>query len=284
MRREFAIASERRALAQAVMAAIEPLLDVLMRVGLTSPEAESLMRALFVHRARDWLRSQSDGIMPSDSRVALVTGVHRNFVRQILAQPPEIPNKREGRAYLPGRILRAWQQDLRYCDDSGKPRDLPEEGPVPSFSALAAEYLPGHTPTLVLQELLRSGAIESLAEHRVRIRTRAAHRPGIHADSVTAYARQVRALLDTLTARLLDAQPPGYWEATPVFELPITKMPIVREVLSRRAGSFLAGLEQELGREAKVARGKKVSISVTVAALEGPPVRDRRGRGSSKKR
>lgn len=265
---------------------MQPLLDLLLRIGITSPEAESLMRGLFIHRAREWLTSQA-GASPSDSRVALVTGVHRNFVRKILAQPPEIPRSREGRAYRPGRLLRAWRADPQYCDDGGNPRDIPEIGPAPSFATLAAQYLPGHTPSVVLEELLRAGAVQSLAEHRVRIRSRTARPPGLHLDNVAAYGKQVHAFLTALTAPLLDPEDGGYFEVTPLLTVPAAKVPIARQVLSRRAGSFLTGLEQELGRESRAARGKSVRMSVAVIELKGqiqPRERNRRERSKRAKR
>ena len=267
----------RRLLAIAVMAAMEPLLEVLLRIGITSPEAEGLMRSLYVHRAREWLASQAAGRLPSDVRVALVTGVHRNFVRQILAMPPSIPLTREGRAYLPGRVLRAWRSDARYCDESGKARDIPEVGPAPSFAALVGQYLPRRTPAVVLEELLRSGAVQKVTADRLRLRRRAPERVGLHPEAISAYGRQAQALLRTLTMRLLDPQAEVYAETTPSLSVPSDRLPRLRHLISQRADAFLAGLEQELNLEHKKARGRKVPVSVAVMELEGQPSgRDRR--------
>jgi len=266
----------------AAMAAIEPVLEVLLKIGITSPEAESLMRGLFVHRARDSLASQAGGVAPTDVRLALVTGVHRNFVRRILSEPPVISSEREGRAYLPGRVLRGWQTDPLYRDEGGKPRDIPEEGPAPSFAALTAEYLSGRSASTVLQELIRSGAVQSLEAHRVRLRSRAARRPGLNLESVTVYGLQARALLATLTARLCDPQAAAFLEVTPVFGIAADRMPLIRDVVARRAGTFLTGLEHELSRESKGSRGRKVRFSLSVVELAGPVrARRRKGEGSS---
>lgn len=261
----------RRALAVAVMAAVEPLLEVLLRIGITSPEAEGLMRGLYVHRAREWLASQATGRLPSDVRVALVTGVHRNFVRQILATSPAIPSKRERRAYLSGRVLRAWRSDARYCDESGKARDIPEVGQVPSFAALVGQYLPRRTPSVVLEELLRAGAVQKVAGDRVRLRRRAGDGVGLHPGAVSAYGKQAQALLRTLTVRLLDSQAEVYADTTPSLSVASDRLPRLRHLISQRADAFLAGLEQELSLEHKKARGKKVPLSVAVMQLEGKP-------------
>jgi hypothetical protein len=119
--------SGKTAVAQAAMAAAEPLVELLLELGVTSPEAESLLRGVFVHKTREWLaRESATTSEPSDARVSLVTGVHRNFVRRILAEPPKIADAREQKSNRANRLLRGWYSDPGYLDTSGKPRDLPE--------------------------------------------------------------------------------------------------------------------------------------------------------------
>src|ERR1700686_1980618 len=155
------------------MAAVEPLVELFVELGITSPEAESLLRSLFIHKARQWLAASSaDGEQPSDVRVSLVTGVHRNFVRRILAEPPRIAAARERKKHRTARLLDAWHTDPAYLDSSGKPRDLSKREPEPSFSTLAAAYAPGAAPGVVLQELQRPGVVRLLPDERVRIGSR----------------------------------------------------------------------------------------------------------------
>src|ERR1039457_3849889 len=91
---------------RAAMAAVEPLVELFLELGVTSPEAESLLRSVFVHKAREWLAKPITAEdSPSDARVSLVTGVHRNFVRSILAEPPRIAAAREQRGHRASRLL-----------------------------------------------------------------------------------------------------------------------------------------------------------------------------------
>ncbi|MGH8254604.1 MAG: DUF6502 family protein [Steroidobacteraceae bacterium] len=263
----------RTELAQAAMTAIEPVVELLLQIGITSPEAESLLRSLFVHRARAWLTAEGDPDAPSDVRVALVTGIHRNFVAQILLEPPKIARTRERRGMLAGRLLHAWHTDSRYRDAGGRPRDLPVKGVSPSFAQLVAAHGPGASAGVVLRELVRAGAVEMLGEHRVRVRTRTLSRPGIHLDSVTAYGLQARALLSTLTRNLCEPGSRAYCETTPAIRIAASRMMIVREVVARRAGTFLSGLAQELEQEgrSKRGRGHSVQFSLNVMETSGPP-------------
>lgn len=271
-----------KALAMAVLTAAIPLLDVMLRIGITSPEAESLMRSLYVHRTRAWLASQPNAEAPTAARVALVSGVHRSFIREILETSPSIPPARGRRAYLPGRAISAWRTDPLYADQGGRPRDIPEKGPAPSFEALVAKYLPSHASADVLDELIRGKAVESIAEHRLRLRARSARRFGLNPEAIEAYAKSAKAVLEALTSQLLDPGSSVYAEFMPEVSIAQARLPLIREVIARRAGSLLRGLELEIGVEGKHRQGRGVPISVAVVALEGPPSPRRRRRSEKK--
>ena len=77
---------EHNDVARALSAALEPLIDVCLAIGVTSPEIESLLRVAFVQRAFAKLpRHATTGRGPSDSRVSLAAGVHRSEVSKIRA-------------------------------------------------------------------------------------------------------------------------------------------------------------------------------------------------------
>ena len=73
--------AEKAALARSAMAAMEPLVQLLLEIGITSPEAESLLRSLFVHKAREWL---AKGAQPSET-------VRRLFAEKGLVERGPIP-------------------------------------------------------------------------------------------------------------------------------------------------------------------------------------------------
>src|ERR1700733_12963451 len=201
------------ALARAAMAAVEPLVELFLELGITSPEAESLLRSVFVHKAHEWLaKSAATPSDPSDVRVSLVTGVHRNFVRRILAEPPGIAAAREQKGHPAGRVLEAWHTDPKYLDSSGKPRDLSERAQEPSFHTLVLEHLPGASPGMVLAELHRAGLVQLLSEHRLRVRNRTFRMQGINPGNVGEMGTQARALLETLTHNLRQPDSPRFCE------------------------------------------------------------------------
>jgi hypothetical protein len=251
------------------MAAIEPLVELFLELGITSPEAESLLRSLFVHRSRTWLARQTGGQDPSDVRIALVTGVHRNFVSQLLAGPPKVAEARERKGHRATRLLRAWHSEPLYLDGSGKPRDLPERGPAPSFEALASRHIRGSAPGIVLQELRRAGVVQLLTDQRVRARGRAMRVTGINVSSISAMGKLAKALLQTSMQNLhADPQDHVFCESVPPVDVDETRIAVVREVINRRASAFLQSLEAELASErrrpATGKSGKRVRVSLTV--------------------
>ena len=266
----------RAALARSAMAAVEPLVDLFLELGITSPEAESLLRSLFVHKARQWLAASSaDGASPSDVRVSLVTGVHRNFVRRILSEPPRIAAARERKKHRTARLLDAWHTDPAYLDSSGKPRDLSKRQPEPSFSTLASTYVPGATPGVVLQELHRAGVVQFLSDDRVRVRSRTFRVHGVNASGMSELGSRGRELLETLIHNLRDPEARILCDSISSIEVDAGRVPVVRNLIARRAGNFLAAIEQELAIEAGLSRRnkskKRVRIGVTAFESEHWP-------------
>jgi len=251
------------ALAQAAMAAVEPLVELFLELGITSPEAESLLRGVFVHKAREWV-AQPQGDGPSDVRVALVSGVHRNFVRSILAEPPRIAAAREHKGHRASRLLEAWHSDPAYLDSSGKPRDLSENEQEPSFFTLASTYVPGAAPSVVLEELQRAGLVQRLSEHRVRVRSRAYRMPGVNAANVSELGQRTKELLETLTQNLREPEAQRFCDSMPSIEIDTDRIPFVRDLIARRAANFLAAMEQELALETRRSSQRKSGPHVRV--------------------
>ena len=72
--------------ARALSAAFDPLIDVCLELGITSPELESLLRSAFVQRAFEKLPPHSrTGRPPSTNKVSVAAGLHRNEVSKIRA-------------------------------------------------------------------------------------------------------------------------------------------------------------------------------------------------------
>jgi len=267
--------SVRTAMAQAAISTIEPLVELFLELGITSPEAESLWRGVFVHQCREWLRRREGGEPPSDVRVALISGVHRNFVSRLLAEAPKISAVRERKGHRAARMLEAWHRDPIYLDSSGKPRDLPERGPAPSFETLADSHIPGAPVRALLRELHRAGVIEFLADRRIRVRTRGVRLPGVTPTNLDQLGRSSAAYLRTLIHNLREPREPWLNEALPPIEIAPDRIPLVREVIYRRTVAFLQSLEAELASERRRGTTLKGSTALSISIFESSGSRGR---------
>jgi hypothetical protein len=196
------------------------------------------------------MRQVSNGKKPSDVKVALVVGVHRNFVRRILANPPRIPSKRGIKSNHISRLLNAWQTDPAYLDSKGKPGDLPEKGDVPSFYSLSSTYIPSASPGVVLSQLRQARLIQSLSDHRVRI----SHRP-FRAQSVSAsideLTTHMRELFETLRHNTMHPNAPLFSASLPKVAVKGEQASAVNKLICRRASGFLVDLQRELASKIK---------------------------------
>src|SRR5271169_2586881 len=90
---------ERLDVARALGLALEPVVDLCLGVGLTSPELETVLRAVFVRQAEAKLPSRSKTGKPaSDVRIGLAVGLHRNEVHKLRSSRSDAGVvKRQGR-------------------------------------------------------------------------------------------------------------------------------------------------------------------------------------------
>jgi hypothetical protein len=256
------------ALARIAISAVDPLVELLLELGVTSPEAESLLRSVFVHKAKAMLaKAAASSGSASDVRIALVTGVHRNFVRRLLAEPPRIAAARAHKGHRTDRLLEAWHVDPIYLDSNGKPRDLPEAGEAPSFASLANKYVPGTPPRVILDELRRSQIVQQLAEHRLRVLSRRFRMRGVNSGNIRELSARAQGLLETLTHNLRQPQEQLVCDSMRPVEIDADRMAAVTDLIARRSANFMNSMAQELSPEAPRSRHAKARKRVTIGLV-----------------
>src|SRR5574337_1451143 len=147
---------------------LRPLVRLMLAGGVTLQIVSEILKEVFVDVAeRDF---RLDAGRPTDSRISLLTGVHRKDVRRLRAAGPS------GKPGLPGampfsaRLIAAWLADRRFVDVQGRPRALArirDEGGEASFEDLVASHSTDCRPRVVLDELLRLGIVEDRKSTRL---------------------------------------------------------------------------------------------------------------------
>jgi hypothetical protein len=156
-------------LLQQIQRLLRPLVRLAITSGVTFPVMADLLRGVFVDvAARDLL---SDEAARTDSRISLLSGVHRKEIRRLRTEAPAgeaIPEI----VTTGSQIVARWLGTKQYCAPSGEPLPLPRlraEAAGPSFEALVESVTTDVRPRAVLEDLLAQGVVVLEEDDLVRL-------------------------------------------------------------------------------------------------------------------
>jgi Family of unknown function (DUF6502) len=197
------------ALLQAARRLLRPLARLMMRSGVTFPVLADTLRTLFIDVAlTDML---TDPKSRTDSRVSLITGVHRKEIKRLRSLPADRPETPEI-VTLASQIVARWLGTSAYTDADGHPRILSRQ-PQPDDPHLAFETLvqlvtTDVRPRAVLDDLVSHGVVSLLEGDRVRLNTQAfIPRPG-GAEQIFYFARNLHDHLAAASTNIAQAEAP----------------------------------------------------------------------------
>lgn len=144
-----------------------PLVRLLISRSISFPLASSLLRSAYIDVAVE--EFPVEGKRQTDSRVTLLTGVHRKDVRRLRGQAEKGP--RPSRSLSLGtQLIARWLTQKEYLDADGRPRPLPRAPRADddhSFESLVRSLSKDIRPRVVLDEWLRLGLVRIDDEDRV---------------------------------------------------------------------------------------------------------------------
>jgi hypothetical protein len=216
---------------------LRPLVRLLLANGVTYPFLANLLKSVFVEVAeRDF---RLEGRRQTDSRINLLTGVHRKDVRRLRQQqataepvPPAVS--------LGAQLVARWTAMPPYLDEQGQPRPLPRltsEGGDVSFEALVESVNKDIRSRVVLDEWLRLGIAQLDDDDRVRLNV-AAFVPERGFDEKAYYlGRNVHDHLAAAAHNLAGERPP------------FLERSVYYDGLTTASAAALAELARELGMQ-----------------------------------
>lgn len=150
---------------------LRPLVRLLTAQGVTYPMLAELLKQTYVDVAA--AEFGLEGEPPTDSRVSLLTGVHRKDVKRLRGREERAADAMPELVALGAHLAAAWttRRDLR--DGRGRPKPLPRlasEGGARSFEAVVASISKDIRARVVLDEWLRLGVAELDDQDRVVLR------------------------------------------------------------------------------------------------------------------
>ncbi len=162
------------ALVAALRHALRPLLRLMLARGITLPWITEFTKSLLVEIAeRDFALA---GKPPTDSRVSLLTGVHRKDVSRLRQSGSAPAEKMPGAVSLGAQLVARWLSQPPYVDANGQPLPLPRhasEGGEQSFEKLVAGLSSDIRSRVVLDEWQRLGVVHFDDEGRVCLNSQA---------------------------------------------------------------------------------------------------------------
>lgn len=151
---------------------LQPLARLMIDQGVQLAQVSEMLKAVLVQESV--ARYGLDEREVSDTRVALLTGVHRKDVKRLRAVQQTQSKRAKQIISVPAAVIARWISEPRFLNIDQSPRTLarsPKSGTLgePDFPTLVAEVSSDVSARAVLDELLRLGAVEMLPQGQVAL-------------------------------------------------------------------------------------------------------------------
>ncbi len=184
-----------------------------MKSGVTFPVLADALRQLFVDVAVSEILP--DPRSRTDSRVSILSGVHRKEIKRLRALPAdqaEVPDV----VTLASQVIARWLGSRAFSDADGQPRVLTRLAPpagaeaTPSFEALVLSVTTDVRPRAVLDDLIDHGIVTLRDGDAVHLNTQAfIPRPG-GSEQLFYFARNLHDHVAAASANISTATPPFF--------------------------------------------------------------------------
>ena len=236
---------------------LKPFVRFCMRHSLKLSDLIEVAKAVFVELAEEELNNSNKSV--SDSRVSIITGVHRKDVARLRRTSDEI----EPGLDLASKVLGKWQNDPKYTTKNGRPRTLDVTGKESEFAELVKSVSHEINPYTVLYELERSGAVERTSRG-LRIASRVFIPKGNITQGFKLAADDMDDLVQTVEENLTqNPKPANLHIKTEYDNVPISAEKEIRKwfykegsAFHQRARNYLARFDRDLGNKKNKEVGK----------------------------
>jgi Family of unknown function (DUF6502) len=246
--------SNRAATVAALRQIADELLETVFDAGLTVQQLNYIIRERAIYVAGK--RVLRDKGHVSKSRVAIITGLPRSEVARIAKSPHRYEKAKLGQN--PARkLLAGWFSDPRFLTPDGEPVPLAIFGRKRTFEALVSTYGSGIPVRAMLDELLQLGAVETLEERRVRVRSRIPISIGRTPEAIAALGDRCSDLIRTLSTNMHRPAPPMFEATSLVVDADPKLVPMIRRAIDRQGASFIRSANSLLARSRSIDSGHR---------------------------
>ncbi len=200
--------SEPNAFLRVLRGLLRPLVRTLISRGVTAPAFYRLLKSVYVDVAYREFRIDGD-TPPTDSRVSLLTGVHRRDVRAYLSDPDDSWETARAKTATFATVLGQWLARPELQDDDGRPAALPRtSADGPDFERLVQSVSRDIRPRTVLDELMRQALVIEGEDGLLRIADGAVLGAASDDHKTVFFAANVGDHLAAAAENLLSKDPP----------------------------------------------------------------------------
>ncbi|WP_245447515.1 DUF6502 family protein [Methylobacterium sp. 17Sr1-1] len=226
---------------------LRPLVRLFVRSGITFPALTDLLRELYVNVAEyDFALPGKD---QTDSRVSLLTGIHRKEVRRLRGAGAPV-SAVPAAVSRTSRIIARWVAAPDFTEADGRPKALPrvaESGP--SFESLVASVTRDLRPRAVLDEWLDRGLVTLDPQERIVLSEAAFVPSGGGSQQLYYFGRNLHDHIAAAVTNILEEKPRFFERAVHYDGL----SPELARRLEGRAREIAMEALQQANREAHAA-------------------------------
>lgn len=144
-------------LLRAVRRLLRPLVRLLLKFQVTYPYLADLLKRVYVEVAEE--EFAIPGKKQTDTRISLLTGVHRKDTRKLRGQSEEhLPSSAVSQGT---QLISHWISDPEYLNEDGQPKPLPMKGEEPNFESFVQQVCrQDMRARVVLDEWLNLGIVD----------------------------------------------------------------------------------------------------------------------------
>lgn len=183
---------------------LRPLVRALIARGMTAPAFYRLTKEIYVEVAD--AEFGIEGERPTDSRISVLTGVHRRDVKEMRAADRDGDAAVQSKVNVITSVIGRWLASADTTKADGRPMPLPRTG-AQSFDTLVASVNKDVRPRTILDELVRQNLVLSDAEGLLHLRAEAFVGPDDIDQKVFFFGENVGDHIAAATDNLLSERP-----------------------------------------------------------------------------
>ena len=184
----------------AVARLLKPLVRMLLRYGVPFGAFIDVAKRVYVNVAME--EFAAPGRKPSISRAAVITGLSRKEILRVRRLREVSDKEALARYNRATRVMGGWMRDEEFAEKPGMPAALTAEGGRGSFSNLVRRYSGDVPPRAILDELIRTGAVERDGEGKIHMRARGYVPSDGEEDKLAILGSDVAQLIQTIDHNL----------------------------------------------------------------------------------